>query len=499
MNILLYLTELLQQHTTVGVAGVGTFSKKKFAGRYDKEKQSFLPPGYTLQFSPEVTETENLSTYISNKRNISKESTDYYIEQFAEEVSKKLETEHEAELENIGRLFYTEHSGLSFEPAKDINYGSEFFGLPSINEETPTIDQKNNSDDDDIYDEVGEAPSKDSFLTNDESKKVQNTPVIENIELDEVQDDLKNTLKHSPKQPEIIDVEHEVLNTLDSTEAQNDVHVSDTESRPETEQTPVYLNLEEDSKAELPITDAPEFIKEQHEEHPNRFGHQPESEHNSTYLSSNEVAKEELPVLDAPEFIKEQHAEHPNRFGHDPIVHEEPLDEEATSIWPKIWIGVIILVIVAIILFFAKPDLFKSPKIESKQKAVIDTVEVKKVDSNKLKQDSIAKTDSILKANQVIPKKDSVIKKTANIVSKTAITTFDVIGASYKTEKGAEKYIKIMKTKGYDAKIAKMSGPWKKVSIASFKTEKEAKEQKDILQKKLKGSGFYVQQINTTP
>lgn len=491
MNILLYLTELLQQRTTVGVAGVGTFSKKKFAGRYDKEKQSFLPPGYTLQFSPEVTETENLSNHISNKRNISKESADYYIAQFAEEVSEKLETEHEAELENIGRLFYTEHSGLSFEPAKDINYGSEFFGLPSINEETLSTDQKNTSEDD-VYDEVGEAPSKASFVTSEENKEAYNTPVIENIELDEVQDDLKNTLKHSPKS-EITDAEHEEVEVPDSIVSKDDEH------QPELEQAPVYLSLEEDDKAEPLIVDAPEFIKEQHEEHPNRFGHQPESEQNSADLTTDKVVKEELPVVEAPEFIKEQHAEHPNRFGHDPIAHEEPLDEEGNSVWPKIWIGVIILVVVALILFFAKPDLFRSPKIESKQKAVIDTVEVKKIDSNRVKQDSIAKTDSILKANQVVPKKDSVIKKTANIVSKNAITTFDVIGASYKTEKGAEKYIKIMKAKGYDAKIAKMSGPWKKVSIASFKTEKEAKEQKDILQKKLKGSGFYVQQINTTP
>jgi len=54
---------------------------------------------------------------------------------------------------------------------------------------------------------------------------------------------------------------------------------------------------------------------------------------------------------------------------------------------------------------------------------------------------------------------------------------------------------------GLNAEIAKVPGRLRKVSIASFTSEKEAKEQKDILQKKLKGKGYFVQQKsnNTQP
>jgi len=77
MDILLYLTELLQTRKNVGVAGLGTFYKKKSPGKYDAEKHAFLPPSFTLAFTTEVKESEELSSYISGKRNISTESANY--------------------------------------------------------------------------------------------------------------------------------------------------------------------------------------------------------------------------------------------------------------------------------------------------------------------------------------------------------------------------------------------------------------------------------------
>ncbi|WP_431294351.1 SPOR domain-containing protein [Pedobacter sp. P26] len=181
-----------------------------------------------------------------------------------------------------------------------------------------------------------------------------------------------------------------------------------------------------------------------------------------------------------------------------------------------ITIAVLALAVIAAITFLVKPELFTGETAEALKPApvIVDSPKVV-VDTLKAKQDSIAKTDSILKANQLQKRTDTVKKeiskpavkpaietpKENNVVPKTGPSTFDVIAASYKTVAGAEKYIAIMKTRGLNAKIANMAGPWKKVSIGSFKTQKEAEEQKDILQKKLKGKGFYVQQIfnNTQP
>ena len=508
MDILLYLSELLQQRNSIGLIGLGTFYKKKFAGRYDKEKQSFLPPGYALQFITEVRDEELLQNFIAQRRNISKESAAYYISQFVEETNKKLEIEHEAELENIGRLFFTEHEGLSFEPSKNINYGSEFFGLPAIVEsevgsesdltgKAPELQEN----EDETYDEIAEAPSENSSFPAEEI-----LPVIENVELDEVKDDLRHTLSNSSQEVQK-ESEAQDINVPESVIEQHEEHPYRFGHQPESEVQKIHNDLEEDNKAAEVVIEAPEFIKEQHEEHPNRFGHQPESEEQKTYVNLEDEIKEE-PIIDTPEFIKEQHAEHPNRFGHDPFA-DEVLDEgENKSVWSKVGIAVSVLIVLAVVVYFVKPNWFgKSAKVETPDRSTIstDSSKITKVDTAKARQDSIAKTDSILRANQVTDKLDTVkAKNDANSIKQSTPaprSMFHVISVSYATEAAAQRYIDKVKKIGLNATIAKMEGKRKKVSIASFATREEAEKEKNILQKRLKGEGFYIKEIknNTQP
>ncbi|MBB6239831.1 nucleoid DNA-binding protein [Pedobacter sp. AK013] len=558
MDILSYLLELLQQRKEVGITGLGTFYKKKYPGRYDKEKQTFLPPGYTLQFSAELTEEEALANFISTKANISNEDARNQIAHFVEEVNQKLELDHEAELQNTGRLFFTEQ-GLGFEPVKNMNYGSEFYGLPSLAE---TVIEETKADspqqEEEVYDEIAEAPSVPSPFEN----KSYHAPVIENVELDEVKDDLKNTLKHTgtgaaeiTEAPDFIKEQHEehpsrfghtpesevenimaeqhAIETPESAEAQEEIEevantteeVSEVENIA-TEQPAIETPESDDVQDEVIATEntsAPEEINTvevletivPQTEPSSRFSLRSEIEEPKTYINLEDETKKEEPVIEAPAFIKEQHAEHPNRFGHDPIEHGDET-RQGMSTWLMITIAVLALVVIAAITYLVKPELFtgETTEVVKPAQVIIDSPKVV-VDTLKAKQDSIAKTDSILKANQVQKKADTIKKleakpvvkpavetsKENNIVPKTGPSTFDVIAASYKTVAGAEKYIAVMKTLGLNAKIANMAGPWKKVSIASFKTQKEAEEQKEVLQKKLKGKGFYVQQIfnNTQP
>lgn len=614
MDILSYLLELLQQRKEVGITGLGTFYKKKYPGRYDKEKQTFLPPGYTLQFSAEATEEDALANFISAKTSITSEDARNHIAQFVEEVNQKLELDHEAELQNTGRLFFTEQ-GLGFEPVKNMNYGSEFYGLPSL-AETAIEETKADSpqQEEEVYDEIAEAPVIPSPFEN----KSYQAPVIENVELDEVKDDLKNTLKHSEnpveeivEAPEFIKEQHEehpnrfghtpeseventaaeqhVIEKSESDEAQEEI-ANTTEEVPESEveniateqpaiETPESDETQEEIEEVANTTEeveVPESVVAQHEEHPDRFGHTPESEVENiaaepqtietpesddaqheviaientsvpeeintvevpeavlpqtkpssrfslrseteepkTYINLEDEAKKEEPVIEAPAFIKEQHAEHPNRFGHDPIEHGDET-RQGMSTWLMITIAVLALVVIAAITYLVKPELFTGGTTEAVKPAqvIIDSPKVV-VDTLKAKQDSIAKTDSILKANQVQKKADTVKKiaakpvvkptgeapKENKIVPNTGPSTFYVIAASFQSEKKALVFIKQMEKIGLNAEIAKVPGRLKKVSIASFTTEKEAKEQKDILQKKLKGKGYFVQQKsnNTQP
>ncbi|MFW0718802.1 hypothetical protein [Pedobacter sp. N23S346] len=627
MDISSFLFELLQQHKEVGITDLGTFYKKKYPGRYDKEKQSFLPPGFTLLFSHDVRAESILPAYISAKQNISTESANDHIAQFVEETTETLAQENEVVLASIGRLYFTEHEGLSFEPAQNITYGSEFFGLPAL-AETSVVEGEINAlenDEPEIFDEIAEAPSVPNRNINPEEKEVKH-PEIENIELDEVNDDFKNTLKHTLPTDEVTDApafikeqhadhpnrfghtpeDEEAVKTItdekiqpaDENETDNDLeedskieepiieapqfireqhsyypnrfgHTPEDEEAvkaitdadavvPPAEFKKADSNVEDDSNSEEPVIEAPAFIIEQHAEHPNRFGHTPEDEEENisaenqktetpatpasdhiesvithqedpnrfrfgfkpekdepkTYVNLEDEVKAEEPVIEAPQFIKAQHAEHPDRFGHDPIVHEEETPQ-GMSTWLKITIIILILVIAAAITYLVKPELFtgQSAPVEA-ARTVVDSPKVA-VDTLKAKQDSTAKTDSILKVNQVEKKTDTVKKavekpvvkpavetpKETKIVPKTGPSTFDVIAASFQSEKKALVFIKQMEKIGFKAKIANLPGRLKKVSVASFKTQKEAEEQKDIIQKRLKGKGFFVQQIfnNTQP
>lgn len=525
MDILSYLLELLQQSKEVGITGLGTFYKKKFPGRYDKEKQSFLPPGYTLQFTTDVKDEESLTSFISGKRNISLESAKYYIAQFVEDVNKKLEIEHEAELESIGRLFYTEHEGLSFEPSKSTNYGSEFYGLPTITETENTVEElkpeTQKEDQEEIYDEIAEAPS--ISIQTEKVREIETVfPNIENVELDEVQDDFKNTLKHSEihtqteiEVPDFIKEQHEENpdrfgHAPESEESSKNIIEEELDVpefiKEQQEENPDHFGQAPESEENKNEVVVPEFIQEQHEENPNRFGHTPEVELPKTYINLHDEVVEHAEIvphqegIETPEFIKEQHAEHPNRFGHDPLLNE-PIEEESKSIWPKIFISILILIVIGAIVYFINPELFtpiakvdKSPTpavIVDSPKVAIDTV--------KQKQDSIAKTDSILKANQVQHKPIDTVKQMPIVSSGKSM--FHVIAVSYQTQAAAQKYINKVKKIGLNATIAKMEGLRKKVSIASFATREEAEKQKNILQKRLNGEGFYVKEIknNTQP
>jgi len=556
MDILSYLLELLQQRKEVGITGLGTFYKKKYPGRYDKEKQTFLPPGYTLQFAADVTEEKALTDFIAAKRNISAESARYYITQFVEEVNQKLEQDHEIELENTGRLFFTEQ-GLDFEPIKNMNYGSEFYGLPSLTEtvveETKTAPAK---EDEAVYDEIAEAPVAPAPFQN----KSYQQPVIENVELDEVKDDLKNTLQHTEhavekpaETPEATTPDPAVIETPESEEAshieeQHEVAVPEAVIHQHEEHPNRFGHTPESEEAnkaaEAHEVEVPPAVVHQHEEHPNRFGHTPEAEETvaetsdvftpkhqedpnrfrltpepeavKTYLPLEEEAKPAEPVIEAPAFIKHQHEEHPNRFGHDPIEHDT--QSQGMSTWLKVVIIVLVIIIAAAITYLVKPELFSSqPEPVITNPVMIDSPKVA-VDTLKAKQDSIAKTDSILKANQVQKKADTAKKAAPKLTpvapkaettpakpeteaKKTGPATFEVIGASFGSVEKAEQYIKTLKKVGITAKIAKMPGKRQNVSLGTFTNEKEAVAQKDLLQKKLKGKGYYVQQIfnNTQP
>jgi nucleoid DNA-binding protein len=133
MDIIFYLTTLLQTKKTVGIVGLGTFYRKKSPGKYDAAQHAFVPPSYTLAFDSEVSETEELAYFISVERNITIDSANYYIGEFAEKIQAQLADHQEADLGELGQLKLV-NDEIIFLAAQDGNFGKESFGLPILPE-----------------------------------------------------------------------------------------------------------------------------------------------------------------------------------------------------------------------------------------------------------------------------------------------------------------------------------------------------------------------------
>jgi len=130
MDILSYVTELLNTQKEVGIQGLGVLRKKKSPGRYDIEHHTFLPPTYTLDFIPGDADNR-LAEYIGFKKNISDESATYYIEQFVATLHQQLAADGSADLGALGKLF-SESGTISYIPPSNTAIGFDYYGLPEI-------------------------------------------------------------------------------------------------------------------------------------------------------------------------------------------------------------------------------------------------------------------------------------------------------------------------------------------------------------------------------
>lgn len=170
MDILSYLTDLLNKQNEVGIEGLGTFFKQKLPGRYDTENHLFIPPTYLLRFKAEINEGATLGSYLSSTKDISSDSAQHYVSLFVEDINRQLAVSNEADLDSIGKLSYVDDV-LILKEQGNIDLGSEFYGLPKISTKIPdetiigadvaTVDEVESKFDDDleVYDEITE-PTK---------------------------------------------------------------------------------------------------------------------------------------------------------------------------------------------------------------------------------------------------------------------------------------------------------------------------------------------------
>lgn len=439
MEILSYLTELVKTRKEVGITGLGTIYKKKSPGRYDTQTHSFLPPAYTLEFTEVVKESTALAEFISKKKNISVESSSYYVEQFAKELLNQLKENGEADLDELGKLSISD-SGVIFSPSGSANFGFEFYGLPSLKDDISLREE--------------------SYATEQEAH------FHERLDLEDHNADLSDGSPEQDEQP--------VYDEISEVKIQ------------ETPGPPVFIETTEDLEEE-PANEP--VILENQESDPN----QEEAENQTVENNPDNRHPNIEEKADHYWNFDKSHNLNTDEPAED-LNEAEITNKTETPAYLKVIIALAILLVIVVGVYFIRPELFRAgtPKQQTEAPAK---------NANIPKTDSIAKTDSVLNATPV-QTTDSLKDSTAAVnpvLPSDTTTTWEVIGASVVRQE-VDQVIADMKRRGINGKIIpNMPGKRRiKISIATFYDEASARAGRKALVVKLKNPDLYIYQNKHT-
>jgi hypothetical protein len=517
MDILSYLSELIQTRKAVGVSGLGTVYKKKLPGRYDAATHSFIPPSYTIDFTPEVKEEIILAEFISKKRNVSNDTANYFIDEFSNGILQQLNDHQEADFGDLGKLYKADDE-LRFEPSEKLNYGFDFYGLPVIKaEQEPSAEEI-----------MPETPSVEESTHSHIDEVIPfETPVVEEHTETPEEEVLPLEIPVVPEHAEEEAISSETHAIVEQTETlEEEVQPFETPVVAEHTEVPQEHIEQAEEQVTIPVAEEPVVAPVQEPaietvvpDHENFIPDSPipprkdekqlraEIEALNFYRSKSPVAKTTTPeqeeviwnIKDNTKTTEPVQFYNKNEEVYTPE-EEEPVTK-TTPLYLKIILGLLILVIMMIVAYIVKPEWFNgiiannpfntAPKTEQPVKQPIQV---------RYKPDSAATADTAKKSAPVTPvpatakpiKKDSVIQKTIVKATDTA-TVYEVMAASMHDQKEADKFIEQMKKSGINAKVVtNMSGRKLKISIATLKDNESAKIELERLTKKLKIPKMYI-------
>ena len=136
-----YIEELLYKHQCVIIPKFGAFiSNRKSAKMADD--RTFDPPKREITFNASLNSNDGLlMKYVSEQSGIDYKLVEDYVNLAVEGWKRILQQEQPLELERIGTLRQTREGRVSFEPANEVNYLTDSFGMgPFVPHEVPISD-----------------------------------------------------------------------------------------------------------------------------------------------------------------------------------------------------------------------------------------------------------------------------------------------------------------------------------------------------------------------
>lgn len=130
MDISSFISELLARQNVLIVPGLGTFSRDRVDGYYNKDQQQFYPPSQQILYKNEYTDDDVLASHIAKERHISITSARYFIEKLVAGLLEQVSI-NTVQFGNMG-TFSMRRGQLVFTPGELNETDELFYGLAPV-------------------------------------------------------------------------------------------------------------------------------------------------------------------------------------------------------------------------------------------------------------------------------------------------------------------------------------------------------------------------------
>lgn len=133
MDITSYIRELLFGHDCVIVPGFGGLLGNYAPARIDKSTSTFFPPVKQISFNRNLNQNDGLLIgRISGSSGINYGDARHLVEEFVDELRKKLGRGEKVVFDHIGSFINNQEGNVQFEPDMSANYHLDSYGLESF-------------------------------------------------------------------------------------------------------------------------------------------------------------------------------------------------------------------------------------------------------------------------------------------------------------------------------------------------------------------------------
>lgn len=151
-DLLKYIKELLLTHDCVIIPNFGGFICNYNSAKIDEARQIFIPPSKSLVFNKNLSTNDGLLlNYITNIENLNYFEAKNKLNEQIDLLKHYLNFNKQAEIKEVGTLFFDSNNNILFEPLKQNNLFINSFGLSEFT--FPIIEKIPHEIADNIYSE----------------------------------------------------------------------------------------------------------------------------------------------------------------------------------------------------------------------------------------------------------------------------------------------------------------------------------------------------------